>query len=495
MIDYATWARIHTLHKEQGLRPGQIARELGLHRKTVQHWLKRSSYHARKPARRKSKLDPYKGQIVRLLERHPYTAAQVLSQLREQGYPGGYSILKEFIAQVRPPKQAAFLTLHFEPGETAQVDWGHAGTIAVGNTRRRMSFFVMVLCYSRMMYVEFTLSQKHEHFLACHRNAFEAFGGVPKKIMIDNLKSAVLSHPPGGPVHYHPRYLDLAEHYGFEPRACNVRAANEKGRVERAVSYVRSSFLRGLSLDQFAPVNPAARQWLDTVANVRDHGQTRERPIDRFNQAERKALQSLPAAPYDVGLALPVTASSQFRITLDTNRYSVPAEYAGRRLTLRLYPDRLIIYHEHQLVAEHARSYDRRGDFLIEDHQRALLQQRRRARDQQALSRLFRATPLAEAFVHGLESRRLNPTHHIRKIDALAEIYGEDELRRAIQDAVELEAFSAEYLANLLEQRARKLPEPGALHLTRSEDLLDLELPAPDLSIYDPPEPPENDHE
>ena len=269
MITYEIWCRIHTLHKEQGLTATQISGELHLHRDTVAHWLTQRTWERRKPGKRPSKLDPYKGQIVRLIERHPYSARQLLAQLRDQGYQGGYSILKEFVAQVRPPKQKAFLSLHFEPGECAQVDWGHAGTIAVGNTRRRMSFFVMVLGHSRMLYVEFTLAQTLEHFLACHQNAFTAFGGAPEYLMIDNLKSAVLAHPPGGPVVYHPRYLDFARHYGFEPRACNVRAAHEKGRVERAVGYVRKSFLQGLDLEQFAPINPAARHWLDTVANAR----------------------------------------------------------------------------------------------------------------------------------------------------------------------------------------------------------------------------------
>ena len=483
MIDYHTYSQIHALHREHGLKINQIATELGLHPETVATWLQRQSFEPRKAAPRPSKLDPFKPQILRMLERHRYTATQILHRLRQEGYEGGYTILKSYVAQVRPPHRPAYLTLHFEPGECAQVDWGHAGVINVGNTRRRLSFFVMVLCHSRMLYVEFTLAQSMEHFLGCHQNAFEYFGGSTRRVMVDNLKSAVLSHPAGGPALFNPRYIDFANHYGFEVRACNVGAANEKGRVENGVRYVRSSFLNGLELDTFAPLNHACRHWLDTVANLRIHGETHRRPVDLFEQ-ERPTLLPLPPAPYDVGISRPHTASSRFRITLDTNRYSVPSEYAGARLTLRRYPDKLLIYHQHNLIAEHARSYERRRDLLHPDHERRLLAQRRRGREQQLLMGLMRISPRAEEFIAGLQSRRLNAPVHIRKIVALAEIYGADELARAIDDALEYHAFSSEYIANILEQRARKLPEPGALHLTRREDLLDLELPEPDLSIY-----------
>ena len=484
MIDYPTYCQIHALHRERGLKSRQIAAELGLHPETVSKWLRRPSYEQRKAAPRPSKLDAFKPQIVRMLERHPYTAAQILAKLREAGYEGSYTILKDYVRQVRPPNRPAYLTLHFEPGECAQVDWGHAGVVNVGNTRRRLSFFVMVLCYSRMLYVEFTLAQSMEQFLACHQNGFEYLGGSVKRVMVDNLKSAVLSHPAGQPAVFNPRYVDFANHHGFEIRACNVGAANEKGRVENAVRYVRSSFLGGLEIDEFAPLNPAARHWLDTVANVRIHGQTHRRPIDLFEE-ERPTLLPLPLAPYDVGANRPVTASSQFRVVLDTNRYSVPSEYAGARLTLRVYPDKLLVYHQHNLIAEHARSYERRRDFLDLDHQRRLLAQRRKGREQQMLMQLMRITPRAEPLIEGLRNRRLNAPVHIRKIVALAEIYGADELARAIDDALEYHAFSSEYIANILEQRARRLPEPGALHLTRREDLLELELPEPDLSIYE----------
>jgi transposase len=487
MIDYELYCKIKDYHDHRQLTAAQIARELHLDTRTVARWVAAEKFQPRKAAPRPSKLDPCKKQIVRWLESHPYTAAQIFLRLREAGYTGGITIVKDYVRQIRPPRTPAFLTLSFAPGECAQVDWGQFGSISVGNTRRRLSFFVMVLCYSRMLYVEFTVSETMEHFLACHANAFDFFGGVPERIMVDNLRSAVLRHAMGQAPILNPRYKDFADHFGFTIRPCGVGQAHEKGRVENAVGYIKKNFLAGLELSDFALVNPAVRQWLDTVANVRIHGSTKRRPAELF---QMETLRPLPPQPYDVGVLRPVRANCQFRVTVDANTYSVPAEYAGAALTLKLYPDHLCLYHQERLIARHVRCYDRRRDFEHPDHPKALLAQRRRARDQKLLQRLLSLTPRAEGFYRGLAERRLNILHHVRQIVALAEIYGADKTARAIEDALEFQAFSCEYIANLLEQRQRILPEPGALHLTRRQDLLDLELPEPNLWLYETHEDP-----
>lgn len=191
MIDYETYCRIHDARKREGLNIVQVARKLALHPETVSKWLRVGRFCQRQQLRRASHLDPYKGLIVRWLEAaHPLSAQQIFQRLREEGYRGGRTILKDYVRRVRPPQQKSFLKLAFAPGECAQVDWGEYGTIGVGSTKRRLSFFVMVLCYSRQMYLEFTVSQTMEHFLACHEHAFEVLG-VPAKIMVDNLKSGL----------------------------------------------------------------------------------------------------------------------------------------------------------------------------------------------------------------------------------------------------------------------------------------------------------------
>ena len=328
MIDYETYRRIHHLHESAGLTVAQIARELSLDPRTVHQWLDERQYRPRQSAPRGSKLDPYKRYVRELLEKHPYSAVQVFQRLRQAGYDGGITVVRDYVALVRPRRPPAFLTLSFERGECAQVDWGQYGSVNVGNTRRRLSFFVMVLCYSRLMYVEFTVSETLEHFLACHTNAFEFFGGCPARIMVDNLKSAVLRRLTGQAPVFNPRYVDFARHHGFDVSACNVAAGHEKGRVEAGVGYVKKNFLAGLEIPDFSMLNAAAREWLDTIANVRVHGETRRRPVDLFVE-ERDQLHPLPEAVYDGGTVRTVRASNRFRVTFETNRYSVPAEYAS----------------------------------------------------------------------------------------------------------------------------------------------------------------------
>ena len=484
MIDYALYCQIRSLREVEKLQVSQIASQLQLDKKTVRYWLAHDFHQAQRP-NRASKLDPYKPRIKAWLAQHEFTAQQILQKLRADGLNVGYSIVRDYVKEVRPRSPKAFLSLNFSPGEAMQVDWGSWGTISVGGTHRRLSFFVAVLAYSRLLYIEFTLGQSQEHFLNCHQNAFAFFKGVPQCAIVDNCKTAVLSHPFGQPAQFNPRYLDFARHYGFQIRACGVRRANEKGRVENAVGYTKHNFLGGLEMPPWPALNPAARHWLETIANVRIHGHTHQTPLALF-QEEKSKLRPVTAPPYDTATIRTLPVNSRFRVIFETNRYSVPAHLAGSILTARIYADRLVFCHQDQTVAEHPRSYERHRDFEHPDHARPLLAQRLKARDQQQLHRFLSLCPQAPEYYEQLQQRRLNARHHVQKILALVEIYGADKVTRAIQDAHQFHAFSCEYIANILEQQQRILPEPGALHLTRASDLLDLELPEPDLSVYDP---------
>jgi transposase len=283
MIDYEQFCQIKG-YRNEGLKAGQIADKLGLDSRTVAKWMDMPRFQPRLPGLQTSKLDPYKQQILGMLERHPYSAVQVFQQIKEQGFNGGYTIVKDYVRTVRPKRYKPYLKLSFAPGECAQVDWGSYGSIAVGNTRRRLSFFVMVLCYSRMMYAEFTVSQTMEHFLGCHQRALRYFGGVVSTIMVDNLKSAVLKRVTGQQPVFNPKYLDFAGHYGFTIVPCGVGKGNEKGIVENAVGYIKKNFLAGLEPGDFKTINPAAEHWLDSIANVRNHGETKKRPRDMFTE-------------------------------------------------------------------------------------------------------------------------------------------------------------------------------------------------------------------
>ena len=298
MIGYERYCQIKAA-AQAGKNAVQIAAELGLHRQTVGVWLARERYQrssgAHKP--RRSKLDPYRSAIARFIDAYPLSAMQVWYKLKEQGYDGGYSIVKDYVRRIRPNRTEAFLTLKFAPGQCAQVDWGSFGAVEVDGTRRALSFFVLVLGYSRWLYVEFTLGQSQEWFLGCHQRAFELLGGVPQEVMVDNCKTAVLSHVAGTEPVYNPQYLDFARHYGFRIKACGPGHPQSKGIVENAVSYVKKSFLQGREMTRFEELNPAVQLWLDTVANVREHGETKTRPIDRVAE-ERKHLVALNPQPY-----------------------------------------------------------------------------------------------------------------------------------------------------------------------------------------------------
>ena len=487
MIDYQTYCQIRLFHQERGLTFSQIAIELGIDPETAAKYAALATYPRRRATKRTSKLDAFKPAITRWLERHPYSATQIYQRLcSDEGYTGGFSIVKEYVKTVRPVRHPAFLSLAFAPGEAAQVDWGSAGVITIGSTRRRLSFFVMVLSHSRMAYLEFTCGEATEHFLACHQNALEFFGGTPAAILIDNLKTGVLSHRFGQQAVFNPRYLDFAAHYGFEPRACTVRKANEKGRVENFVGYVKKNLLAGLEFpNSLSAINTAARRWLATIANIRDHKETRKQPAELFATVEKPALRPLPPIPGDISVARTVRVTNRCRVVLDTNRYSVPHLYASQQLTLHAFPERLCLYHAHNLVATHPRCYERHRDFEDPDHVKELLEQRRRAKDAKWLLTFYALSPHSETYHQQLTARHLNERTHINKIVALTEIHGTEKVALAIEDAIQSQAYSSQYIENILEQRARHTPTPGPLHLTRRTDLLDIELPTADLTPYD----------
>lgn len=217
---------------------------------------------------------------------------------------------------------------------------------------------------------------------------------------------------------------------------------------------------------------------------MRIHSETRRRPIDMFEEEEAHLLPLNPAS-YDIARIISARVSKLFRVEFDTNHYSVPVHYAGVRVTLKVYPDRVCIYHNEQMIARHDRCYDRHRDKEDPDHPKALVAQRRNANQQRLLLRFLTLTPKAKDYHAGLMARRLNWRNHVARINALAEIYGDQATGRAIEDGLAFDAFSCEYITNLLEARARSLPEASPLQLTRRQDLLELVLTKPDLSIYE----------
>ena len=336
-MDVDTWATIRRLYEIEKLSKAAIGRRLNLHRKTVRRALASVGGPPADLPRRLpgvSKLNVHKSYLRERLKSYPeLPGAKLLIELRSRGYTGGYTILKDFLRVVRVKAPKVFLRIETQPGEFGQVDWANIGTIQIGNAKRKLSCFVMVLSHSRMMYIELTLSQCLEDFLAAHVNAFRFFGGIPKKINYDNLKTVVLSRV-GSEIRFNPKFIDFAGAYLFEPVPCGVRQPQEKGKVESGIKYVRSSFLAGRPLSSLPELRRDAELWLNDSANVRIHGTTRERPIDRF-ETERPLLQLPPRTDYDCSIVRTVESSRQALVRFQTNRYSVPYQSANKTLTLK----------------------------------------------------------------------------------------------------------------------------------------------------------------
>lgn len=484
MIDYQTYRQLKIAADEEHLRVGQLSHRFGISPKTVKKYLAAKSYPSRGRIHRASKLDPFKERIRKLLNKNEdYSASQIFRMMVDEGYDGGSSILRDYVAKIRPPKHTPYLTLRFAPGEAAQVDFGSCGGIPVGEEHRRLYVFVMTLCYSRMMYAKFILRQSMEHFLQCHRDAFEYFGSVPGKVMVDNCKVAVADASRYGDPVINPHFGDLASHYAFKVAPCGVRKPHEKGIVERGIGYLKNNLMTGFDPSGLLAANNALRHWLDTVANVRVHGTTRKSPLELFAE-EKRHLYPLPLFPYDCCVISSVRVNSQYRVIFEANKYSVPPEFTGKRVELKVYPEKLVICYDSRIIAEHARCYERNKDFGNPEHDKPLLEQRRKARNGRILDRFFALGKQADIYYRGLSDKRLNANVHVRKIMALTEVYGDAAVKMAIDDGIEFKAFSSDYIANILEMRQRALPEPGPLHLTRKSDCLEIDFGQPNLDIY-----------
>ena len=483
MISREIYHWIHFYHRHEKLSPFQIGRKLNLSESTVRRHLTADEYNGRKKRQVKSVLDDYKDLIKRLLASHPYSAEQIYQRLKENGYTGSYSTVKRYVCQVRPVMPKAFFSLHFAPGEAAQVDFGSCGTIPCGNTKRRLSVFVMVLCYSRYLYAEFIPRERKEHFLQCHYNAFREFGGVVDRVIVDNCKCAVAKNPRYGETVYNASYLDFASVCGFKPDACNPGNPHEKGIVENAVKYIKRNFLTGRDFPSLEVANSALHLWRREIANVRVHSVTVRAPTEMLAE-ERENLQELPAHAPECAVAKPCRVDSRCRVWFDSNSYSVPSRYASQPLIIKARVDEVIIYHNESMIARHRRCYGSKMEIIDPDHRKELKAVRRKANKQNLVRDFLNIDSIASEFLEQLELRELNTELHMRKTVVLAEKYGREAVAEAMKDMMRFEVYRSEYLENRLMSAQRKKPQEGHLHVPRAGDALNIELNQIDLSIY-----------
>ena len=443
---------IHRLHFAERWSVRKIARHLHIGRRTISQYLTAPAPTAA-PRQRASKLDPFKATIAELLEQDAKASAVVIAQrLRPLGFDGGLSILKEYLHVVRVSTQAKRAYVRMEPaaGERFEIDWGHFGVLSYQGHARKLYAFCLVECHSRKLYVEFTHSQSFETFVRCHIHAFRYLGGVARELWYDNLATAVAEHD-GNLVRFHPRFLAFAREYSFLPRACHVRAAWEKGKIERSIAYLRQSFWPLRTFTDLADVNRQVRQWLHDVADQRRHRETNQTPHQRF---QPEALRAVPAIPPDYRDVAEALVHKDLRLCFDGNRYCVPPRYVGRHLTIKADSSSLTIYDQHQEIVSYARCWQRGQVIGGERFQKELLAQLAVAQRSAAQQRLLALLgPACESYLRRLADTDRSLARQVAELLSLVREYGPDAVSAALSKAHAAGAFGADYIANLLRQQ------------------------------------------
>ena len=487
MIPPAQVPEIRRLFFAEHWRVGTIATQLGLHPDTVRRALATERF-ARPAVVRPSQLDPYRPFLQATLQQYPrLRATRLFEMVRQRGYPGSVVSLRRAVRTLRPaPAAAAYLRLHLLIGEQGQVDWGSFGTVTIGRATRRLSAFVLVLSWSRALHAVFTLDQSLESFLRGHVEAFRALGGVPRVLLYDNLKSAVLERQ-GDAIRFHPRLLELCGHYHCVPRPCAVGAAWEKGRVERAIRYLRDAFFAARTFRDVADLNAQFVQWRDTVAHARRVPGDPTRTVAEALAAEQPRLLPLPQHPFPTALVRGVTSGKTPYIRFDRNWYSIPHTRVQTPLTLVADAETVRLCDETAEVAEHLRCYDADCTVEIRAHLADLVAAKRQASGLTRRDRLRQAVPAVAVLFERLAVRGEPLGPHVSRLLQLLDDYGAAELAAAVAAALARDAPGAGGIAHLLEQRrrARGQRPPVPVVLPADPRVRDLDVSSHALETYD----------
>lgn len=457
MITPEQRAEIRRLYYAEHWKVGTIATQLGVHHDTVLAAINRASVLTRGGRCRATALDPYLPFVRDTLAQYPRLRATRLHEmLRHRGYPGSAVQVRRAVRRLRPaPPSEAYLRLATLPGEVAQVDWGSFGTIRIGRGVRALSAFVMVLGYSRAIHAVFTLDQTLESFLRGHVEAFAALGGSARTLVYDNLKSAVLDRQ-GSAVHFHPRLLELAGHYHFAPRPCTPARANEKGKVERQIQYLRHAFFAARPFRDLDDLHQQFVTWRDTVAHQRRHPDQRDHTVAAVLAEEQRLLLPLPAHPFETTVVKPVRAGKQPYVSFDRNRYSLPHTLVHRPVTLLADPTTVRIIDGTTEVARHVRSYDTGA--IVEDaaHVAALSAAKTAARPVTTRERLRQAIPEIDRLFTQWATHGDAGVSQLRRLAGLLDDYGAAALAAAVAEALTREAPSAATIAHVLDHQRRR---------------------------------------
>jgi transposase len=442
-------AQILRYHHVEKWRAGTIARHLHVHYDAVVRVLSQAGLPRHGVPARRSQIEPYLPFILQTLEKFPtLTASRLFGMVRERGYRGGPDYFRHLIARHRPRRPVeAYLRLRSLPGEQAQVDWGHFGHLTIGRARRPLMAFVMVLSWSRRIFLRFFLDARMENFLRGHVAAFEAFNGCARVLLYDNLKSAVLERH-GDAIRFHPTLLAFAAHYRYEPRPVAVARGNEKGRVERAIRYVRDSFFAARTYTDLDDLNAQATTWCNGVAADRPCPEQHTHSVREAFAEEASRLLPLPDNPFPLIERVAVKAGKTPYLRFDLNDYSVPHTSVQRLLTVLADPHEVRIVDGLEVLACHPRSYDKDDQIEVAAHIAALVADKRAAHRHRGTDRLAQAAPASLDLLIGAAARGDNLGTITAALLRLLDRYGAAELQAAIGEAL-----------------ARGVPHPNAVRL------------------------------
>lgn len=468
MIPKDLEAQIVRLVRVEKWKVGTVARQLGVHHQTVRRVLLADGLPASALPTRRSMVDPYVDFIRDTLAKWPtLCASRMYVMVCERGYPGRADHFRALIRRYRPrPPAEAFLRLRTLPGEQGQVDWAHFGVVEIGGSTRPLVAFVMVLSWSRMLYIQFGHDLRTGAFLRAHQAAFDAFGGVPRVLLYDNLKSAVIERR-GDAIRFNDTLLAFASHHRYEPRPVAPYRGNEKGRVERAIRYVRDAFFAARTFTDLDDLNAQARAWCVDVAASRRSPEDRSRTVQALFDEERARLLPLPSDAFAAEDRTEVTVGKTPYVRFDSNDYSVPHTRVRRVVTVLSDAATVRVLDGQDEIARHARSWTKGAQIEDPSHLAGLVERKREAREARGMDRLSHAAPATATFLLVVAERGGNLGAHTIALLKLLDAYGAAALDSAVTEALTRDAPHLHAVRQVLDREGRaagsRPPVPIAL--------------------------------
>ena len=485
-VSPAVAAEIRRLYFAEHWKRGTIATQLGVHSDVVVRVLGSFGPKAGTPRPDARVLEPYIPFVDETLGRHPkLVSTRIYDMLVERGYAGSIKTLRRYVRTARPaPRNEVFLRVETLPGEQAQVDWAHVGSLAVPGGRRALWAFVMVLAYSRAMWAELVVDLGIESLRRSLVRASSFFGGSPRQWLFDNAKTVVVERV-GDAIRFHPALLDPAARLHVQPVLCAPRRPTEKGKVERSIRYLKERFFAARSFHSIAHGNAQLTEFLAKIAHERAHPRWPDRRVIDVFEEERPRLLSLPNPLPETDVVMAAAVDKAGFVRLDTNRYSVPHAYARRSITL-VASDELVRFVDGTLeVARHPRSWARHQVFELREHRAALVEEKKRARDLKGRDRLRIEVPDIETLLARWVDAGRNLGSMVGSTIKLLDAYGPAILRAVVADMIARGIHDRGAMAILCEQRRRKRSGPTPLAIQLGQHVVEREVVPHDLGGYD----------